>query len=112
MRQNDTRSPISHARIEQHADVLRELQQFLDATRRGLDEQIREYPTPIPRCDAQFNHLYEQRACAVRELEALRSASTPERALRDVAREALQHAPYGDSDLEQRLRARLQAFRC
>jgi hypothetical protein len=28
----------------------------------SLDEEIRTYPTPIPRCDAQFNFVYEQRA--------------------------------------------------
>jgi hypothetical protein len=26
-----------------------------------LDAEIRAYPTPIPRCDAQFNHLMEER---------------------------------------------------
>jgi len=30
--------------------------------KRGLDEEIRSYPTPIPRCDAQFNAAYEQRS--------------------------------------------------
>ena len=27
----------------------------------GIDAEIRAYPTPIPRCDAQFNHLLEER---------------------------------------------------
>ena len=26
-----------------------------------LEAEIRAYPTPIPRCDAQFNHLMEER---------------------------------------------------
>jgi len=26
-----------------------------------LEAEIRAYPTPIPRCDAQFNHLLEER---------------------------------------------------
>ena len=26
-----------------------------------IDAEIRAYPTPIPRCDAQFNHLLEER---------------------------------------------------
>lgn len=43
----------------------------LEERRRGLDEEIRSYPRPIPRCDAQFNHLYEERACIVAELAAL-----------------------------------------
>jgi tyrosine decarboxylase/aspartate 1-decarboxylase len=44
----------------------------LDAQRKALDEEIRVYPTPIPRCDAQFNHLMEERARIVKALEALR----------------------------------------
>ena len=43
----------------------------LEARRRRLDEEIRAYPTPIPRCDAQFNHLFEQRARIVAAIEAL-----------------------------------------
>ena len=39
-----------------------ELRAFLVRARVSLDEEIRTYPTPIPRCDAQFNFVYEQRA--------------------------------------------------
>ena len=41
----------------------------LEAEKRRLDDEIRSYPTPIPRCDAQFNHLYERRQQIIRELE-------------------------------------------
>jgi hypothetical protein len=34
-----------------------------------LDAEIRAYPTPIPRCDAQFNHLIEERDRIRRLLE-------------------------------------------
>ena len=34
-----------------------------------LDAEIRSYPTPIPRCDAQFNHLLEERDRIRRLLE-------------------------------------------
>ena len=47
------------------------LRASLEARRKQLDEEIRAYPTPIPRCDAQFNFLMEERARIVRELEAL-----------------------------------------
>lgn len=43
----------------------------LEARRKQLDDEIRAYPTPIPRCDAQFNFLMEERARIVRELESL-----------------------------------------
>ena len=42
-----------------------------------LEAEIRAYPTPIPRCDAQFNHLMEERDRIRRLLEeiTLREAS-------------------------------------
>ena len=43
----------------------------LEAEKRRLDEEIRNYPTPIPRCDAQFNHLFEERERIQRELAEL-----------------------------------------
>ncbi len=33
--------------------------------------EIRSYPAPIPPCDAQFNHLLEQRRALSRELARL-----------------------------------------
>jgi hypothetical protein len=47
----------------------------LEEEKRRLDAEIRAYPTPIPRCDAQFNALFERRESIVRELEALREDS-------------------------------------
>jgi hypothetical protein len=47
----------------------------LEAEKRRLDEEIRRYPTPIPRCDAQFNDLYERRARIVEELGRLAAQS-------------------------------------
>jgi hypothetical protein len=41
--------------------LLVELRDQLLSTKCRIDAEIRDYPTPIPRCDAQFNHLYEQR---------------------------------------------------
>jgi hypothetical protein len=39
-----------------------ELRDFVLHAKRELDEDIRSYPTPIPRCDAQFNAAYELRS--------------------------------------------------
>lgn len=81
--------------------------------RRGLiGEEIRSYPTPIPRCDAQFNHLYEQRARLNRELD--RIAALVERDLehRDYVRlieEFIASAPYTDDLAEREFRSRLRA---
>ena len=51
----------------------------LEARQRALREQINAYPPPIPACDAQFNHLLDQRqalAEELRDLDALRPALT------------------------------------
>src|SRR5262245_27088935 len=90
----------------------REITSHLDARRKLLDEEIRDYPRPIPRWDAQFNHLYDQRARILRELEQEQA-----RAERDLTRndyleliEAFIEAPgdIGD-EAERTIRARLRA---
>ena len=52
----------------------RELQRWLTGVRASLADEIRSYPTPIPRCDAQFNHLVEQRGVISRLLTDLEVA--------------------------------------
>ncbi len=46
-----------------------ELRDYLQRTKGLTEEEIRTYPTPIPRCDAQFNFLYEHRARLSQQLE-------------------------------------------
>jgi len=58
------------------SELVAELRARLEAQRRRLDDEIRHYPTPIPRCDAQFNHLFEQRARIVAAIEALAALGT------------------------------------
>ena len=80
-----------------------EIRDFLERTRESLDEEIRQYPTPIPRCDAQFNHLYEQRARLARELDAARGSDGEGLAF---VRAFVASAPFADSDDERHLRSR------
>jgi hypothetical protein len=89
-----------------------EVRRDLLRVKRLIDEEIRSYPTPIPRCDAQFNHLHEQRARLARELD--RVAGFSERSLdrEDYARlvgEFITSEPYLDDDEERQLRARIKA---
>lgn len=52
----------------------------LNMARQLLQDEIRDYPTPISGCDAQFNHLIGLRetiADALRALEAPRFVPTP-----------------------------------
>ena len=77
-----------------------------------IDEEIRSYPTPIPRCDAQFNHLYEQQARLARELDRIGALSEKGMGCGDYVRmiEAfIASAPYTEDGAEQELRSRLGA---
>ncbi|MEM9550422.1 MAG: hypothetical protein AAGA05_04550 [Pseudomonadota bacterium] len=52
----------------------------LQAAKRLIEDEIRDYPTPISGCDAQFNHLIGLRGSvsdAMRSLEAPRFVATP-----------------------------------
>jgi hypothetical protein len=46
----------------------------LESERERVHAEIRTYPTPIPRCDAQFNHLIETRERLFHELARLDAA--------------------------------------
>jgi hypothetical protein len=51
------------------------LRQYLDRMRRPIQDAIRQYPPPIPACDAHFNHLLDQRSALSRELVRLDTMS-------------------------------------
>ena len=88
-----------------------EIRRHLEDLRRALAEEIRNYPTPIPRCDAQFNHLYEQQARLARDLD--RIAPAGKNAKRsdtvELIRRFAASTPYTDDAGERELRSRLKA---
>jgi hypothetical protein len=106
---------VAHGRKEDLAQLKslwEEVGRVLLRAKRAVDEEIRSYPTPIPRCDAQFNHLHEQRARLARELDRIGAFSGKSVGPGDYVRliEAfIASAPYTDDGSEQELRARLGA---
>jgi hypothetical protein len=77
-----------------------------------MNEEIASYPTPIPRCDAQFNHLYEQRARLLRDLDRLNAleANGPGRLdYRELIEDFLGSPAYADDEAENTVRSRLKA---
>lgn len=81
-------------------------------TKRAIDDEIRGYPTPIPRCDAQFNHLHEQRGRLARELDRIDALSGKNLGYADYVRlieEFIASTPYSDDSSERELRSRLAA---
>lgn len=102
-------APASSARLRLLGLELRE---FLVRARTSIDEEIRTYPTPIPRCDAQFNFVYEQRAQLSRWLSELDAALEREDAaipLASVMADFCRARPIGESGEEQDLRSRVAA---
>ncbi len=88
-----------------------ELRDYLQRTKRTTEEEIRSYPTPIPRCDAQFNFLYEYRACLSQQLDhanRVLEATASVGQLVGVIAEFIATACSASTAEEQALRARLR----
>ena len=79
-----------------------EIVEHLRGVRKRLAEEIRSYPTPIPRCDAQFNHLYEQQGRLARDLDRIE-------ATREAIERFLASPPYTDDPSERDFRARVKS---
>ena len=102
-------STIDTDSIEQ---LSRELQRWLTGIRASLADEIRSYPTPIPRCDAQFNHLVGQRDLLSRLLTDLEDALDRrhgDAALRAVLAQLANLPAQSDSSEERSLRDRIDA---
>jgi len=89
-----------------------ELRDWLSAAKRTADDEIRVYPTPIPRCDAQFNYVYDQRARLAQWLARANAAIETDKASRELMSLLAEFAaspPLGAGVEELRLRDRLRA---
>jgi hypothetical protein len=60
-------------RAQTASGLLQKVRQHLKVARNALDDEIREYPTPISGCDAQYNHLLAERRRAHEALRVLES---------------------------------------
>lgn len=87
------------------ATLQQEIAEHLHGVRERLAEEIRSYPTPIPRCDAQFNHLYEQQGRLARDLDRF-GADAP---ARESIERFIASAPYTDDPAERDFRSRVKA---
>jgi hypothetical protein len=93
-------------------EVSQELKRWLFRARAALADEIRSYPTPIPRCDAQFNHLVKERGHLSRLLTDLDTAFDRRdggAALRVVLAKLHDLPSLGDSSDERELRERIGA---
>ncbi len=88
-----------------------EIRHHLEDLRRSLAAEIRNYPTPIPRCDAQFNHLYEQQARLARDLDGIAAPAGKNHTRGEtieLIRQFVASEPYTDDAAEREFRARMK----
>ena len=74
-----------------------ELRHRLEARRAALNAEIAAYPGPITGCDAQFNHLLEERSGINLELKRLDEARGDAAALRQFVN-SCEFISRGDGD--------------
>jgi hypothetical protein len=93
-----------------------ELKSYLDRRSKELSEEVRNYPTPIARCDEQLTKLIEQRARAINQLKLLIEAGATqsndaERRWLVLALGEFLMSPQAitDDEIEIALRSRLRA---
>jgi hypothetical protein len=91
------------------ASMWNEIKLHLEDRRRALAAEIRDYPTPIPRCDAQFNHLYEQQSRLARELDRIGALAGKTRGdTIELIERFIASAPYTDDAAEREFRSRMK----
>jgi hypothetical protein len=98
--------------LEVLKSLWQEIRDHLKNRKQLIDKEIRSYPTPIPRCDAQFNHLYEQRTRLFRELNRMNALAEKSLARGDyieLIEEFISSVTYTDAEAEQTMRAQLEA---
>ena len=92
-----------------------ELKTHLDRRSKELSEEVRNYPTPIARCDEQLSKLIEQRSGAINELKRLleaapaRSGPLGRRRLEALEAYLMRPRAFPDDEVETALRSRLSA---
>jgi chorismate mutase len=89
-----------------------EIKGHLKDRKRCIDEEIRTYPTPIPRCDAQFNYLLEQRTRLSQELGRITALAESGLGAGDylgLIEEFIKSPPCTDDEAEQAMISHLKA---
>ncbi len=84
--------------------TLGEIRRGLEARKRSIAAEMRGYPQPIAGCDAQYQHLSDQRAAIARDLSRLDGACA---AGTDASGAFLETSTVLDDETRRRLRAAL-----
>ena len=93
--------------------VCDDIRKHLEDKRHRINEEIRNYPTPITACDAQFNYLLEQQREIAQELGGWKKLGAEDLAEADyVGRigELLAASKHINPEAEQKIRSSLLAI--
>lgn len=82
-------------------DLWQEIESHLQKKRREINEEIQNYPPPIPACDVQFNHLLDERTRIAAELNRLRHICGEDGSL-EAAYAFMDACPYIDESFRVR----------
>ena len=91
-----------------------DLKSYLDRRSKELSEEVRNYPTPIARCDEQLTKLIEQRTRAINQLKLVIEAGPTQSSHADrrwlvALDEFLMSPQVTDDEIEIAIRSRLRA---
>lgn len=84
------------------------IQRYLESEMRRVREEISNYPSPIPACDAQFNFLLQEREALTTEITRvrdIRSGCTSSEDMPVTADAYLEASPHLDASAKQAIRA-------
>ena len=92
------------------ASVWDDIRSHLDRERARIFEVIRNYPTPIPNCDQDFNHLLEERSRMSQELDRVDALSKESiaRGSREPVDEFIRSSAFIDDEVRKAIRSRLK----
>lgn len=91
------------------------IDRYLDEERRRIQDEIRNYPAPIPACDAQFNYLLEAREALSSELARVREQMKEDMDSEDARRSIdafLSHSTCLGSSEKKDIRAFIENEHC
>jgi len=92
---------------DRFAAIRDQVRALLEGERLRLQEEIRGYPTPIPRCDQQFNHLIAQREVLFSQLARLDAVTPTSVGDADSWWDAFVDSSDLEADLKRRIKAAL-----
>ena len=102
-------SEIAQTDVNEPAQVWHYLIEQLENERRRIFDEMVHYPPPIPRCDAQYNYLLEERGRLAEEIHRLDALSRAELG-RETQMQSIDEFIRSSNDLSAEARQRARSL--